>query len=270
MFDQDGLAADGADAFVQRTFMLRGSLREWTESPEATSVTVIGGSSVQDPSAEVLSRWAVNVQSANVFGLAPGDPGYPNVNRATNPDYVGYVKPLVVYDRSLVSQSAVDWVCRRTYDAACTARVWKEFRAPLLLVTDPEDQIQVRPRPLRVYDEVLAQESDGTWQPYVVADCEIHINHAAVAEMTVRIVRAPTVTTHMAGPRESSLREMLARSVREESAEPTDGNPLLLSNARRRAGRAAAVIASVVPPPIQILDPADPDFGAFLPMEGYL
>lgn len=142
---------------IEHSYILSGSFTESWEPPEGNCVVVYGGGSPNAEAGETsgvqLSQCCVNVRSYNFLGLATDHPKYPRPS-ATNPDHLGRFKPIRVYDPSLMTQTAVDWVCRQVYLSACFSRKVFRFVAPLLLVTDLRDELQTKPRPLRTGDTV--------------------------------------------------------------------------------------------------------------------
>lgn len=133
------------------TFIQRGSLHTFVQAPECNYVLVLGKGgqipsvALKDPA---FKCWAaiVNPASDDFPGFPPPDP--------TSPDYLGRFVPVVHVDPLLITPEACAWVARRIYDQAAHARSWVKFRAPLLLITDPNDPKQTRPRPLRIGDVV--------------------------------------------------------------------------------------------------------------------
>lgn len=133
-------------------FIQRGTLSSYTKPPEANAVMVsVAGEMLpnRDGKRQVLA-YACNPKSYNFYGEATADPDHP--------DYLGFHCPLVIVDHSLgqgpQSQGAANWLCRRYYDQTCHGRRMTAFLAPLVLVWDPRDALQTRPRRLRYYDAV--------------------------------------------------------------------------------------------------------------------
>lgn len=110
----------------------------WVRAPEANYIEVRGVSG-----GEQIVRSMYNPVSFDFTG--------PTSN-PLDPDYLGFFAPLYVVDPGLQTEEAVMWVLRRLFDRAAHAEKWLQFRGPLLLVTDPLDPLQTRPRPLRIND----------------------------------------------------------------------------------------------------------------------
>ena len=182
------LVSDGINSTptLRPRAILRDFYETMVEPPEGNQVIVTGvgtataGSGIIAIQQKIkLTQTAVNWKAVN-FGQNGTDHPLPD------PTYADYTDgtPNVIYicDPSLTTQDAVNWRCRRTYDLACHAKYWTIFAAPLVLVTDPDDSLQLRPRPLHFGDIVLingvqnvvnsvqyeAQMGDGhnaaTWQ----------------------------------------------------------------------------------------------------------
>lgn len=179
----DGAYADasatsplGNTQTIKRTFVRRRTLEQYVEPPEGNVVVVFGGAGGDAAQGQgqagfsVLTQTLVNTGSYNFAGLASSDPDYPDTE---GPDYLGRIVPIEVFDPSLSTQEAVNWVCTRVFRAACFAHKYVSFEAPLVLVTDADDAEQRNPRPLRFYDAV------EVWDPvlaqyvqYIVASCD--------------------------------------------------------------------------------------------------
>lgn len=160
---------------VVKTFVRKGTLEQWVVPPEGNIVTVYGyaggpnGAEAGQPEGAVLSQTLLNVRSYNFFNLDPAHANYPDGSHA---DYLGRIVPIKVYDPSLQGCEAVNWVCKRVYQAACFAQKYLSFEAPLILVTDADDAEQTNPRPLRFYDAVEAWNPvTEVYDTYVVASC---------------------------------------------------------------------------------------------------
>lgn len=121
-------------------FIRKGSYYEYVKAPEGNLV-VAAGVSPMSAGGELLISRIVN---------------YDSITNSAHPDFLGRIVPILRGpDPGLTTQNAVDWVARRIYDKACHAEKWWEFEAPLVLVTDPLDSLQVLPRPLRINDLCL-------------------------------------------------------------------------------------------------------------------
>lgn len=122
-------------------YVRKGEWRVWTKAPECNVVTVWG---VRQSDHSLLYQCLRNEASIT------GDP-----DTDLNPDYLGHELPVEFPpDPSLTDQRAVDWAARTIYDTSAHAQKWFALGAPLLLITDPQDTLQVRPRPLRINDLV--------------------------------------------------------------------------------------------------------------------
>jgi len=265
------------DQTVKQTFIRRGTLEEWAEPPEGNKVEVYGSASEEaatengQTSAMQLSQVAYNLSSYNPFNLPSSDPNYPD---PANPDYLGREVAIRVYDAKLTTQQAVDWVCRRIFDLSCHTVYRMKFEAPLILATDAADAQQVRPRPLRFYDFVEVQNMVGDWERWVVASVRIlstkHTMQMAEYELARPsnldqlngLFRADGSTTQrknaivMFGNRISGMAE--------NSKMPTTTTKQASTNQGNWTG-----LPSVPTEDVQILDPADPNFGRFYFIPGF-
>jgi hypothetical protein len=80
------------------------------------------------------------------------------LENATSIAYLGRRAPVKRgIDPALNTLEACMWVARRINEVACTPRDWVDFTAPLVLVTDPQDPLQVLPRPLRINDLIYVR-----------------------------------------------------------------------------------------------------------------
>jgi hypothetical protein len=140
------------------TFIRKGTYRPETKPPEANFVLVAG---ISKPNAdgtgggEVLLNYCYNQVSFNFKTDGFGNP----IDTADpdHPDFLGRFAPIYFVDPGLQSREAVAFTCRRIFDVTCHAIQTVSFQAPLVLVTDPNDTKQVRPRPLRFYDPVMVK-----------------------------------------------------------------------------------------------------------------
>ena len=150
---------------IQTTYIEHGTLTKAQIKPEANVIEVWGiqpaahGLVPSGPDAK-LTATAYNFKSAHFFdgqdALMAPDP--------TSIDYLGYEVRKVFLDPGLTTEEAVKFVCRRLYNLLCHGRLRRVFRAPLLLITDENDSLQIRPRPLRFGDIVTIQgETAGTY-----------------------------------------------------------------------------------------------------------
>lgn len=254
---------------IKRTFIRRRTLEQYVEPPEGNVVVVFGGAN-SDAAQEqgqagfsVLTQTLVNVASYNFAGVVPSDPAYPDTE---GPDYLGRIVPIEVFDPSLSTQEAVNWVCTRVYRAACCAHKYLSFEAPLVLVTDADDGQQSRPRPLRfydaveVYDPVLAQ-----YVQYIVASCD-----PMYSRDRVQMARYTLVTTsNLADFAAIQLRSGLARYRKAAAyagrrAEGKTGRTPLQTGPQTLLRERAATWMEMperAAQPIQDTDPASGTFG---------
>jgi hypothetical protein len=127
----------------------------YEEAPEVNTVSVVGVRDAKDGEGMYkLVRNMINQDSISNPGSA---------------DFLGREVPHLRIDPALHTQEQVDWVARRVYDDAAHKRKHAEFVAPLLLVTDPLDPHQVRPRALRVFDLCYVGG-----QPFLLTSVDLH------------------------------------------------------------------------------------------------
>lgn len=132
-----------------RTFVRHGTFRKFTQAPEGNLVVVMGlGERLSDGKQMVLQNYPLQNQASY-----SADPALPTADN-TSVDYLGREVPILYIDPHLNTQAVVDRVARRIFEQACRGRVVMQFQAPLVLVTDNEDTLQQRPRPLRIGDLV--------------------------------------------------------------------------------------------------------------------
>lgn len=132
---------------LTETFIRSRTFSTYVVPPECNYVLVIGAgmSLPSDVGPSQLSAFMYNPVSFDFKG--------PTAD-ASHPDYLGFFAPVLHVDPTLVTPEACAWVCRRIYDRSAHSEKMCSFESPLLLVTDPTDTHQVRPRPLRVKDAV--------------------------------------------------------------------------------------------------------------------
>ena len=166
--------SDGRGGTIVPRFIDRDMYDEFVEPPEGNWVMITGQGVVSSTSNLTqfapyrLEQHAFNWKAAN-FGQNGTDHPLPD---PTNPDYTDGVPDLIYQcDPSLTTQDAVDWRCRRVYDLSCHTRHWYIFAAPLVLVTNPDDTLQIRPRLPRFGDIILV---DG--RQCVLNACHIQEN----------------------------------------------------------------------------------------------
>ena len=124
-------------------------------APEGNIVVVAGAGGVLSDDQGASSMVAILRNSAS-FSANPSNP----TALENSQDYLNDREvPILYSDPMLVTPEAVRFVCRRIYDFACHGQKWVEFTAPLVLLTDPTDTNQTRPRPLRINDVVFFNTS---------------------------------------------------------------------------------------------------------------
>lgn len=134
--------------------VLQGTQEIHDEAPEGNCVAVFGTAAanytgnLQQVSGNT-NLWAAihNWPAAQFYDSQPiaVDP--------THPDYTdGTPNLIIVVDPTLNTQGAVNFATRRMFDMACHRRLYMRFEAPVVMVTDPLDTLQVRMRPLMVGD----------------------------------------------------------------------------------------------------------------------
>lgn len=156
---------------AKTTFIRKWTVEPYVEPAQGNYVIVDGVASAGDGGTSdqkqtkqgpVIRHVIYNWPAAD-FGQQ--DTAYPQPD-PDHPDYTdGCPKPIHVSDPKLSTEEAVAFLARRIFDNT-HARKISPFEAPLVLVTDPDDPLQVRPRPLRFGDLVTV---DGVLN--VVRDC---------------------------------------------------------------------------------------------------
>ena len=272
------------DQPVQCTFIESGDQTR-IEPAEANCVFVQGGAfnpeyegyaplpnqATSSTSGSILTSFAFNPTSYNPFGLAPDHPHYP----IQSVDSLDEIVRIEVFDAGLPNQAACDWVCRRVFDQACFAREFMTFAAPLLLVTDTSDSMQIRPRKLRVGDPVQIQQPDNTFRQYIVTRCDpayekdyIQFAHyECVTQTNIDVFGQPYSMYDLFSLTRDRIRQM-KRAL---------GHP-----ARQRVNKSRSRELSVVQggvlgypspkvpwTPIQYIDPSQSNFGQFKFMPDY-
>ncbi len=176
-----------------KTFYQRGTLRKRVEPPEGNLLIVSGKGGVIDGNNEEVLRLTqiiFNPRSFNFYNLAPAHAHYPD---ADHPDYLGYVKRIVITDAGLTTPEAVNWFARRVADLALLGIKTLSFTAPLVLVHDEDDEelttpSPIRYRPLRFYDPVLV---DGVQFLVRRVSPAFTKDHVMLAEYEVEAPREP-------------------------------------------------------------------------------
>lgn len=151
---QPGRLVHHPGAFAAGEFPIwSGTWQRHARRPVYNDIRVIGvsGQSAQGTAGKRLEQRLYNPRSYT------RDPAYPTAD-PTSVDWRGQRRPLVYVNSFLRRQSAVDFMCRRLYDAVALGRHWHEWESPCALVVDPTDTLTLIPRPLRFGDLV---EVDG-------------------------------------------------------------------------------------------------------------
>lgn len=253
---------------VAPSYMVKGTMATRYEPPEGNVVTVFGGG---DNGAQYL-RTLYNVVSYNALAVAEGDPGYPDPE---SPDYLGEAVPIHVYDGTLRSQAAVDWVARRVFDVGCFGREYLSFEAPARYVLDITDEFQTQYRLLRFGDVVEAQQPDGTWRTYMVTKCALRYNRDNMQMMQVELGTATNFDRVGLIPSAFDLHSLTRARIKQAKramGEPTNDRPLSSINRLWKPSGVQPIrfLPTVdVIPPLQDLVPSSPTFGTFYFMEGY-
>lgn len=279
-----GSTTAGSGQVIQHLPMFE--LEERWERPEANIVAVYGGSPSKSKSANVtevraesdaeapitqLSQVAVNVESVNLFGLDPAHAFYPDTD---SPDYLGEPWTVEVRDPALSTQAAVDWVCRRIYDATVYARHYKTFRTYLPFITVQGDSYQATPRPPQFYDMVEVWEG-GDWVPYVIsAPPKFEYKKSGHMTMQVELMTSTGVQNYAAIPRSALGPYQWWSAVAKKIIGDTGlrGYRKPVASAGRKLTLSPAAMSTLpesVAKPIQDLDPSSPTFGQFYTMAGY-
>jgi hypothetical protein len=215
----------------------------------------------------MLTQVAVNVDSYNFLNLSPGDPGYPD---GSDIDYIGRCIPIVVRDRTLTTQFAVDFIARRTYDYACHARENFSFIAPMILVTDSTDTMQTRPRKLAYYDAVEVQQLDGSFVTYLVKFCSPAYSKDGFQFARYELVRQKNIDDLAVMPQVPGTVAGLLRMMVQQMTGAVPSNPGWNANSKASVNDSDWMgLAERIGSSIQDLDNTSPDFGDFTFMLGY-
>lgn len=263
-----------AGQIIKKTFMKSGTVEDWAEEMEGNMVVVHGLAGSADAASKAgstdsvqLTSIAVNVNSFNFLGLAPAAAGYPSV---TGVDYIGRCVPIDVYDASLTTQQACDWVCRRIFDYACHNRQYKSFIAPLILVQDQFDTKAFNPRKLRFGDPVQVRQRDGSLKQFLVANCNPMYTRDGFQFAHYELVSASNIDTYGTPYNRDYLKDALLGVVNQNQGK----NPRSkqhMTKQRYYSNKVAdwARLPENNAKELQVLDPADPDFGKFYFMQDY-
>lgn len=219
-----------------------------------------------------VTSFAFNPESYNFLGLSSGDPLYPDPE---SPDFLGECVQIQVWDPTLGTQAAADWICRRIYDVACFGREYMRFRAPLRFVVDITDAHQTYPRPLRFGDPVEIEQRDGSYRTYLCTKCNPVYSQDGFQEAEYEFVTTTNIDTVGMLPSSYDLHSLTRSRIR--AAKRAMGQ-VAKDNPTRTNGRAYSITAGVIVgyphvvggyKPIQDMDTASPTFGEFFPMTGY-
>jgi hypothetical protein len=235
------------------------------EPPEANLVQVFGSrEEVQ------YSQVYANVASFNYCGLASGHAKYPSID---HPDCLMECVPVQVWDYTLQSQEAVDWVGRRVFEDVCFSREVIRFRAPLRFILDVLDPHQRLPRMPRVNDAVEYQQPDGTFATYLVSSCGPEYTHDDLMWGRWEIVRSTNLDVVGMPIGSFDVFELNRARIRQARASldmPKRRAPAQRANRRFVLARGDMITLPSLPATTrQILDPDDPNFGRFRHMVDY-
>jgi len=254
---------------VLKTFIAHG-ITSTTERPEGNCVAVFGGAAQESAASQGLNNSAMlvqvvyNVNSYNFLNLGSGDDGYPTPT--ANPDYLGYYAPIKVYDATLSTPEAVNWVARRVFQYACFGRKVLRFKAPLVLVTDSTDTEQVNPRPLRFYDPV--QVWNGTsYDQYIVRDCSYTYTKDHIQMADYELVTTSVIDEFGAVPPVKNDIDQLMKLMKRSVFGSSPWTQFFSSQQKQFGGYSSDWMALPEPTiePIQDLDNTSGTFGQFLP-----
>lgn len=173
---------------IPGTFIAKGSSNDIViDAPSANCITVVGG--VSDGTARVICT-APNVNSYRaVSGQPAPDP--------ENEDYIGFMKPLYYVDSQISSSNndlasaAIQFITARLYQSLAHAKKTLPITAPLLLITDPDDTKQRRPRALRIGDQVMIVDRNGAEHPALVLSCNPTVEKDSIQMANYEILLPP-------------------------------------------------------------------------------
>jgi hypothetical protein len=141
-------------------------------------LVVVGGSTEGGTTGTQINPNPLSYKA--VYGQPAPDPEHE--------EYLGMQKPLYYVDHQLTGTNSSDdtalmnFVSGRLIQNLFHARKTYTFEAPLILITDPDDAKQRRPRPLRIADEIVIYDRNANPFPAVVLNCNPQI-HKDVAQM---------------------------------------------------------------------------------------
>lgn len=258
---------------IVKTFIQFGSDSLRVDRPEGNCVVVFGSApaaaSAQQgyDGAAMMTQVLYNVDSFNFLNLGSSDDGYPD---PTNPDFLGWAAPIKVYDPTLTSEFAVNWVARRVFQYACFSRKTLTFKAPLILVTDSEDAEQTNPRPLRFYDAVEVWNGVD-YDQYLVKACTPSYTKDGFQWATYELITTPNISDFMAPPVGDDHIARMFRAVMQGMFGLSPGGSISKPQHKQYWGRTQDWMA--LPEPtlgvIQDLDNASGTFGDLIPMLGF-
>jgi hypothetical protein len=245
------------------------------EAPEANLVAVYGYSSegsVSPNTGQRYSRVLFNPRSYNAGGLSPSDSNYPDIY---GPEMIGEEVSIVKHDRTLQSQSAVDWVARRIFDYTCIGRQSWTFVSALPFVMDVLDPLQERLRIPRFYDPVEFVDQKGVVHQCVIAACNPGwgVGQDRYQRAVYTVVTSTSMDRYASplGPR-SIHRIGQKRQVRNAVWQGLPPRMPMINSSNVKIGRSMDVLEgypTVPSNPIQIIDPMNANFGDFLYMPDY-
>ncbi|MBS1703586.1 MAG: hypothetical protein JST12_18115 [Armatimonadetes bacterium] len=177
---------------VPGTFILRDSMKPIVEAPAANFIVVMGASGDKGDS--------------RVMQISPNPKSYKSVYAQSAPDpdhedYIGMVKPLYYVDSQIggsdgrFNENIVNFVSARLYQNLAHAKKTLTFTAPLLLVEDDNDDLQVRPRPLRIADEIVIFDKNANPYAAVVLSCNPTVVKDCVQMATYEVIFPPETAT---------------------------------------------------------------------------
>lgn len=161
-------AYDGLAGGVASSPIIDESFRVRVYPPEGNHVIVTAGGQLS-----ASGKGGIRVV-AEMHNFKSYNPKFPTITAdPSHSDFLGRWVPIFVIDPFLgPSQQAVNFVCRRIFDASCHAQTWAWFVSNLITVTNPNDPHQRRPRPLRFNDLVQVFGS-----PFVIKNCNPNYIH---------------------------------------------------------------------------------------------
>lgn len=258
---------------IKGTFGIHGTETITREPPEGNLVQVFGGSgggsSVGLMHSGMLTQVAFNPVSFNYLNLPSDHVFYPNPD---SPDFLGEAVQIQVYDPTLTTQEAVDWVTRRVFDSACFGRDVRKVTIALQLVTDVNDTKQVRPRMPRFNDPVLYQHPDGAFYQYLVASVSMPWEYDGLILCQIEIVTTTNIEVFGLPLGAFDIFDLTRARIR--SVKSAVGVPARSRKTRWRQREFKAITGfsgwpTTIPTEIQYTDPELETFGQFKYMVDY-